>query len=79
MVVTTGGEKRRGVAETLPDLKSGHTRIKANRSLQVGGLQMNVANPGTWVRDVRSFPIGLIGLRRSHLSPSRAVREMTAW
>jgi hypothetical protein len=29
MVVTTGGEKRRGIAETLHDLKSGQARNKS--------------------------------------------------
>jgi len=51
MMVSAGGEKRRGVADARRKLQAKHAGVEAQGSAQVGNFQMHVPNADVGVRD----------------------------
>jgi len=49
VVVAAGREKRSAIAHRLHDIEAEDAVVEANRSVQVGHLQMNVADPDAGV------------------------------
>ena len=50
MVIPTGGKKRCLASETLCEFKAKHVAVKRQRPVQIGYLQMNVANFHPWMK-----------------------------